>query len=811
MNNEKFSRLKLNFNSEWKFILNDVAGAEHLGFEDLYWENVILPHTPKIEAVDVCRHFQGICWYRKHFTIDSLYEGKKIFIEFEAAMQVADIWINGKHKLTHLGGYLPFTIDISNDVLYGEDNVISVRLDNRDKADIPPGRPLERLDFSYFGGIYRNVFMHVTDKLHVTDAVYENKVAGGGVFITYSDVSEKSAKIHIKTNIKNEYNVKKETRVITYILDAEGAILKKDDSISYEILPGCDYTFTECITLDMPKLWHPDSPYLYTVYTHVFDGELLVDEVKVKVGIRSISCKKPDGFMINGKPLKINGVNHHHQYPYIGIAASDNAQYRDAKKLKEAGFNYIRLSHYPHSPAFLEACDELGLMVVEPTPGWQWCREGLFQEIVIQNIRDMVRRDRNHPCVVMWEVSLNETGTYWKGADDDFFHKCHEAAHEEYPGDQMLTSGDTIGRKDPKYVGFDVPYTEWDEDHKSRPLNSLPDKMGLDREYGDFEFGGHYSTTRAFRRDGEKAMLQQAWNFQWSLNRNLGNPWSIGGAIWVGIDYNRGCALDKPICNCGILDTFRIPKFAYHFYSSQKNPVIDGPVVYIANYWTPLEKKKKVVVYSNCDEVKLYLNERLLEIKKPDNGPDIDFAAQNVNSTVDYWLENKDIPGDAGAKLENEPLAKLVYENCYTGGNCRRLDHAPFTFQEIAYEYGELKAVGIIRGEEVAIHTRKTPGNPCTVAVKFDTCERELKADSSDFVFVYAEVIDENGTVIPNAENIINFTVSGPASLIGDNPVSAESGIASIILKSQAQAGKIVVTAESSGLKSGYGEIISNK
>ena len=499
----------INFNGEWKFNLGDVNGAEQLKFEDSSWEEVILPHTPKIEAVDVSHHYQGICWYRKHFTVDASYLDKKIFIEFEGAMQAADVWINGRHKTTHLGGYLPFTIDITDDVIWQGDNIISVKLDNNDNGDIPPGKPLkEKFDFCYFGGIYRNVYMHVTDKLHVTDAVYENKTAGGGVFITYSDVSEKSAKISIKTNVKNEYGIDKEAKVAAYILDDKGALLKKEESALFNILHGDDYTFTQCITLDMPKLWHPDSPYLYTVITKVYDGELPVDEVNVRAGIRSISCKKPEGFILNGKPVKLRGANRHHQYPYIGIAASDNAQYRDVKKLKEAGFNFIRLSHYPHSVSFLNACDELGIMVVEPTPGWQWCSEGLFQDTVIQNIRDMVRRDRNHPCMAMWEVSLNETGTYWKGATDEFFHKCHETAHEEYPGDQMLTSGDTLGRDNPQYVGFDVPYTEWDEDKKTRPLISIDDKMGFDREYGDFEFGGHYSTTRVFREDGERALLQ---------------------------------------------------------------------------------------------------------------------------------------------------------------------------------------------------------------------------------------------------------------------------------------------------------------
>lgn len=817
MGNDKQTRLKVKFNRDWKFYLGDVIKANQVDFQDGSWETVTLPHTPQIEDVNVCLHFQGICWYRKKFKLNEEQKNKKLSIEFEAAMHTAEIWVNGKHKTKHKGGYLPFHIDITEDVYFDKENIIAVRLENMDNGDIPPGRPLDRLDFSYFGGLYRNVHMHVTDRLHVTNAVSVNKVAGGGLFVTYPYVTKESAKVKVKTHVINEYDSAKKTTIITSLIDDEDNMVLMVESDWRNIASEGDYVFTQEFTIDNPKLWHPDKPYLYKIQTLVKTENSIVDNTKTSIGIRRIKFRQPEGFIINGKPLRIRGANRHQQYPYIGNAASDNAQYRDAKKLKEAGFNFLRLGHYPQSPAFLRACDELGLMVVEPMPGWQWCREGEFKELVIQNIRDMIRRDRNHPCVIMWEVSLNETGTYWDGATDEFYHKCHLTAHEEYPTDQIFTSGDTIGRQNPELVNYDVPYNQWDEETKSRPLDQLPYKMGFDREYGDYEFGGAYSTTRQKHGDGEKALLQQAWNFQWSHNRNCKNKWSVGDAIWVGIDYTRGCGINdpKPTCDCGVLDTYRLPKFAYYFYQSQCQPDINrsdinsGPMIFIANYWTQCSPTDKVVVYSNCEEVYLYLNNQLIATKKPDNDPDAEYVNPNNEATVDYWLEGKDIPKKENGEEIDDPLALFVIKNRFDGGNCRYINHAPFTFEDISYEAGELKVIGIIEGKEVAVDIRKTPEEPTAISIIFDTCGKELIADGADFIFVYARVIDKNETVIPDAEHEIKFEVDGPAQIVGKNPIKAEAGIATILLKSKMQPGEIKVIAQCKGLKTDCKEVIS--
>lgn len=240
------------------------------------------------------------------------------------------------------------------------------------------------------------------------------------------------------------------------------------------------------------------------------------------------------------------------EYPYVGNAISDQAQYRDMYQIRSNGFNIVRLGHYPQATAALDACDELGLLAIEPIPGWQFFNKNpLFISLTHRDVRDMIRRDRNHPSIVMWETTLNES---WPPAE--WKEGVVKIAHEELPGDQCFTSGDSYG-----YKGFDVCYNDWEEGFK-RPNNS--GKPGFIREYYDYEFGGHYSTTRIRRGDGEKAQLQNAWNAQWSHNRyRIYYPKTMGDAVWSMYDYNRGCC--DNICYSGVADIFRLPKFSLSF------------------------------------------------------------------------------------------------------------------------------------------------------------------------------------------------------------------------------------------------------
>jgi beta-galactosidase len=362
----------LSLNQGWRFYRVDKpvpqAAFSTLAFADTRWERVNAPHTVRLEPENSSgmTNFQGVCWYRRHFTAEEGWQGKKIFVEFEGAMQVADVWFNGKHLLTHYGGYLPFTVDLTGLVQYGKaDNVIALRLDNSDNPDVPPGKAQNQLDFTYLGGSYRNVWMYITDKLHVTDAVYANKVAGGGVFVTYPRVTADSATVDVKTEVRNEYGTLRNCTVKNSLVDSSGHEAAQS-SATASLQPGADATFSGSLEVTKPRLWHPYHPNLYTLVTAVYDGPRLVDKRATRVGIRTIRFDK-DGFRINGERLIATGVNRHQDYVYVGNALPDSGQYRDIKLLREAGAISLRC-HYPFSPAMMDAADELGMMVIVSNP-----------------------------------------------------------------------------------------------------------------------------------------------------------------------------------------------------------------------------------------------------------------------------------------------------------------------------------------------------------------------------------------------------------------------------------------------------------
>ncbi|MDR0405605.1 MAG: hypothetical protein LBH54_02290 [Clostridiales bacterium] len=240
------NRTRKKWNDGWRFLRGDATNAGSAAYDDSAWDAVCLPHTPKIETVDVVSHFQGICWYRKRF--DAPPSAEKVYIEFEAAMQVAEVWVNGVKKFTHLGGYLPFALDVTDD-LSQSGNVIALRLDNRDNPNVPPGKPLGELDFSYFGGLYRNAWIATCGRVHITDPVYANVQAGGGVFVTYENLSRQSAEVCVKTHVLNERNAPAEVRVITVIEDSDGVEVARHVCGAIRIASGEAHTFEERLTV----------------------------------------------------------------------------------------------------------------------------------------------------------------------------------------------------------------------------------------------------------------------------------------------------------------------------------------------------------------------------------------------------------------------------------------------------------------------------------------------------------------------------------------------------------------------------------
>jgi beta-galactosidase len=737
------------------------------------WQKISLPHPARYEQEENpgVNQFTGICYYRKQFFIPENYGVKHVSLRFEGAMQTAAIWINGKFVSYHAGGYLPFIVDLDNNLNYGGSNEIIVRLDNRDNASLPPGKALAELGFLYWSGIYRNVSLTVTSPVYITDANNANTVAGGGVFVRPENISAKSADVFIKTQIFNNTDGCKQLVVKQILFDGKNKII---DSSQSSVSAHAAAEVNAKIFVLNPRLWSPDDPHLYNLSTQVWSAGKLLDNITQKIGIRKLSFTRSEGFKLNDMPLKIVGTNRHQDYPFVGNALSDEMQYRDLKRIKEAGFNFVRLSHYPQAPAVYQYCDSIGLMLGDPIPGWQFFNQSaIFKDRVFSDIREMIRRDRNHPSVIMWEVSLNETYPA-----DSFRVKSAEVAHEEYPGINFFTAGDTYGAK---ITAWDIPYNSW-QDPFGRPQNVQPDKPGFVREYGDYEFGGSSSTTRTNRSKGEKALLQNAWNFQWEHNLLMGPkyyPWTIGDASWAFFDGFE--SFTKGTSDWGIMDIFRVPKFSYYFFKSQLDPykkifgANNKPMVYIANWWTPTSHSQKVIIYANCDEVAIYINGKLIKKQLPDAGPDTDYG--------DY---------DKGG-------------NSFDGGDGKNLNHPPFTFNNVRWQPGTLKAVGFIKGRAVAQDLVNSPLSPNRITLSADTVGIPLTANGVDAIFVHAGLVDQNGTVMClDNQSLITFNISGPGIIIGPEIIKTRGGIATVLVRANSTPGKIVLTASSKGMAKKY-------
>ena len=546
---ENSGRQVWNFNAGWRFYLGDTAGAEAKDFNDQSWEVVSTPHTVQLMPAEAsgCRNYQGVVWYRKHFILPKECAGHNVFLHFEAIMGKQTLYVNGQKVMDHEGGYLPVILPLSAYCAVGEDCVVAIKADNSDDKTYPPGKKQMTLDFAYHGGIYRDVWLIAKNKVAITDAVEENnachtqKVAGGGIFVHYANISDKSAEVFVNTEVANSDTHPRTVTVENSLLLVRGGAA----TTKLKLQPGETRIVTQRLVVKSPHLWSPEDPYLYQLTTLVKDGKNNLDGGITRIGIRSFEFVRTDdaqgrqpGFYLNGQHYhQLVGANRHQDFAYVGNALPNSQQWRDAKRLRDAGFTIIRTAHYPQDPSFMDACDELGLFVIVATPGWQyWNKETGWDEKVHQNTRSIIRRDRNHPSVLMWEPILNETRY-----PEDFALKALQITKDEYPYPyRPVAAADmhSAGVKD----HYDVVYG-WPGDDITFEASSKVCQPIFTREFGELvdDWYAHNNLNRASRSWGERPMLTQAMSLYRStqeLFRTTGQ--FIGGCLWHPFDHQRG-------------------------------------------------------------------------------------------------------------------------------------------------------------------------------------------------------------------------------------------------------------------------------
>lgn len=763
-------------NPAWRFLKGTAINAEAVDFDDKEWTVVSLPHGIEYLPTEASgnTNYQGEVWYRKHFTPDFALKGKKLFLYFEAVMGKAKIFVNGKLLSEHFGGYLPIIVDITNTVQWGQENLIAVWADNSDDPMYPPGKPQDVLDFAYLGGIYRDVWLVAHNDTYITDPNFENEIAGGGLFVAYDNVSEGSADVSLKLHIRNEKS-SAFTGVVEYELQQPNGKKVAFSEKKIDIAKKSAIYSEDKLEVTKPMLWSPDSPTLYNLIVRIRDEKgTIIDGYRRRIGIRSYEFKGIDGFWLNGKPYPkpIIGANRHQDFAVVGNALSNSTHWRDAKKLKDLGLEVIRNAHYPQDPAFMDACDELGLFVIVNTPGWQfWNEAPIFEQRVYRDIRNMVRRDRNRPSVWLWEPILNET---WYPAD--FAKNTRDIVYEEYPYPYCYTGCDSEAKG---HEYFPVLFTH--------PLNGDGGAFSTDvmkdsityftREWGDNvdDWNSHNSPSRVARNWGETPMLIQAKHYAsptykyTSYDALYKTPrHHIGGALWHSFDHQRGYHPD-PFYG-GLMDVFRQPKYSYYMFKAQRSPEVrntiaeTGPMVYIAHEMTPFSSKD-VTVYSNCEEVRLTFNK---------------------GGKTHSYQKQKDRKG--------LPSPIILFPDVYDFMVDKALSRQGK--QEEVY----LLAEGLIGGKVVATHKVRPARRAEKILLWLDNEGVQLEANGSDFVTVVAGVADKNGSIKRLNNYYIKFQISGEGRILGDasilaNPAPVRWGTAPILVQSTLKAGKIKVTA----------------
>ena len=525
--------------------------CEQIQAAETGFQAVCLPHANTLltrhkgpDFQEQIESYRFVSWYRRHFSLDKSFKNQRIFVEFEGVATVAQVYVNGQFVMEHKGAYTGFTVDITRYLLpCGEENVLAVRVDSTKHTDIPPEG--NQVDYCLFGGIVRNVWMIATADCMITDT-----------FSSTPNLAAGDTTVEHQVTLNNAANEKKELLIEILLADKDGNYLVVNRK---EIRLNAGAASTSHLSIDVknPVFWEPEQPYLYTVITRLYESGICIDEVQTQFGFRFFSFVK-DGFYLNGKKMKLIGVNRHEQWPYLGRAVNDRHQKADADLIKDTGFNIVRCSHYPQAPAFLNRCDEIGLLVFEEAPGWQHIGDDAWKSIYMKNLEEMILRDRNHPSIISWGTRVNES------FDDDAFYEKTNVLAKSLDGTRpthgvrrMESYGNT------KFLDGEDIYTinyQYPEKPEFMPFLITEHSM-------DWFEGNGYSWAK------DTKALAFTKTFANVVDYYFGNPYCLGGFAWSMFDYNNEVNYTRTenVFYSGMYDIFRIPKMSSYFYRSQRS------------------------------------------------------------------------------------------------------------------------------------------------------------------------------------------------------------------------------------------------
>jgi beta-galactosidase len=716
-------RLILPINRNWRFSRTPTEAAHSKDFDDSGFDQVVIPHTnirlPWHSFDD--KSYEFISIYRRRFKLPTSARGQRVFVDFEGVMTASTVWINGIRLGEYKGGYTPFSFELTPHIDFDGENLLAVDVDSTERVDIPPFG--FQIDYLTFGGIYREVALRIVPHNFIDN-----------IFAQPKDVLGSAPALDVHCYLQISQQPKQPLTLSVELLDGDKVIAKGTGRIP-TAAPGGD-PVERIVHLDHLagiELWDRTHPKLYHARVTLQEGNTTLDQDTRRLGFREARFT-PEGFHLNGKVMKLRGLDHHQIYPFVGQAMPARVQRRDAQILRHTlHCNIVRTSHYPQSRHFLDACDELGLLVLEEIPGWQHIGPLPWQDISVDNVNRMVRRDWNHPSIILWGVRINESPD-----NHDFYTRTNAMARKLDP------SRPTCGIRNFRSSELleDV-FTINDFDFPLQPPNHP--------FYLNTEFVGHTYPAKSI--DNMERLTEHTFRHARIHDQLASNPQYAGGIGWCAWDYNTHADFGSGdrVCYHGVADMFRERKPAGGFYKSQCDPE-EEVVLEPAFHWARNDESigfTKALVSSNCENLKFYLAGKLIADAQPDR----------------------------------ETFPHLKYAPFFPNLGKQPLDRP----------WGDLRIEGYIGGKQVI--TRNFSGKGLDQKFCLLPDDTSLVADGADTTRVVLRVTDEFDNIRPYAGDPIIFTLEGLAEIIGDNPFSLVGGTGAIWIRAQQQAGSVQLTA----------------